>query len=359
MDNSGLYHLNAYWHNMLTTKRKEMELKYENEGFYTGHKDTFVRDDGMWNTHAPQAAQANQVNDFHEALQDKFIGAGSPEYEFLIPCLHPFCRQNRALPPGVQLKIELHRNMPSIMFNARNQASVPIIQLTDIKLEFETFELEDKIGEDLMVDLVSKPFNIDIDRRQIHKIHLPSGTVTTLQQLISAELPNRLMIGFVDVGAQGATGNREKSWQNFKRMEVTKARLKYGIQNLPDVMGYQIEGGNDDEVVKRTSRFAILRMLDSLYQASNGKEYGEFIYDIDMWLKHPLYIFDLTQDHGARNSEDYDKTMFVGDASLDLEFLNDPQAAAGIVMGIVKMSDFADTAMVSLPAGTVTPNFIS
>ena len=168
------------------------------------------------------------------------------------------------------------------------------------------------------------------------------------------------MIGFVDVGAQSTTGNQEKSWQDFKRMQVSKTRLKYGIQTLPDILGYEIEWGDNDAVVKRMSRFAILRMLHSLYEASNGKEYGEFMNDKDMWLKHPLYIFDLTQNHGARNSEDNDKTMFVGDASLDLEFGANPQAGApNAVIGIVEMSDYADTPMMTLPTGKVIPKFIS
>ena len=74
-----------------------------------------------------------------------------------MPCLHPFSGQNLALPPGIQLKIELHCNMPNIIFTGRNADSVPIVEFTDIKLEFETFELENKIGDKLLMI----PFNID------------------------------------------------------------------------------------------------------------------------------------------------------------------------------------------------------
>ena len=62
-DNSDLYH--------------QMPLKYENEGFYTGLKDTFVHGDGNWNTHAAQDTNHANVNEYHKALQDKFIGPGS------------------------------------------------------------------------------------------------------------------------------------------------------------------------------------------------------------------------------------------------------------------------------------------
>ena len=149
-------------------------------------------------------------------MQDRFLGLGSPTKQFVILCHHWFCKQKLALPPATTLKIELERNIPHMIFNARNDTSLPIVNVVDIRLWFKTLELEATISDKLSMNVMTDSYNLKVSRHQILQVTLPRGTKIYLLQLISSELPKRIMLAMVD--QQAITYGQQKS----KVLQTTK-----------------------------------------------------------------------------------------------------------------------------------------
>ena len=350
--NKNLYHWEAFLHNLLTTKEKQRRRKYKNEGFYTGVRDPTL---GTFDPHAPPAAADANVIQAHKNLQDRFLGAGSPTKQYVIPCYHWLCKQKLAIPPATTLKIELERNLPHMFFNAAAEGNLPICELVDIRLQFRTTELEPTISDKLSMNVLTDPYYLKVHRRQILQVTLPRGTKVFLPQLISSELPNRMMLALLDQASLSSRGSVDKSWQKWEVKDIQRMKLMYATQAYPHDRGYEFKEGATAALKAENSKLVLSEMLQCLYDP-NQDEY-DYVYNSDTWPVFPLFFFDLTQDRNAKADNSYERTTASGDCTLEAEFAANVQAGAD-TFTIMKINDFNNIGQVSLPSDTFAPEFV-
>nr|DAC81375.1 TPA_asm: hexon [Orchesella springtail adintovirus] len=235
---SSLYPYQAMFETLLSYSTEFKKSQAEAAGFFRTKDEAASNDDG-WISRRTLS---------NESIEFELIGR--PHGEIFT--------QTRYLPPGIDIRLQLHRSSNAFSLMCTGSAKENIkLSILEAKLYVEKLTLAPSVQVSLLNNWEENPCVYPSKRVEMKSYSLPTGTYQdTNESLITGLIPDRLIFGIVKTAnIQGAydrnpfnfdinglsqiivTCNSEQSTQHIINIDKDENRLLEGYMSLFDSMG--------------------------------------------------------------------------------------------------------------------------
>lgn len=242
----------------------------------------------------------------------------SQHVEMLGPLRIDLCEQERYLPSGVSMRLELQRQKDAYLLMAPDNSTFKV-HIEDAYLLLRKVRPSPGVIVGHSEALAKMPAKYPITRKECKVITIPGGLRSVKRDNIYlGQLPKRVVIAMVDSSA--AAGSYSRNPYNFKTFNVNHMQL------FTDNEPVHVRPLKPD-----LHHNSYLHCYETLYRGLNRMdgEKSNIIKRVDWDKGYALFAFDLTPDMDA---EDHYALIKHGNLSLNIEFSADLPNAIDVLV---------------------------